>query len=67
MNRSWSWSHAIKKRELRAGATLMKSKSSEAGAMFMKRKTPESAQCSFYEGSVALVARSFPPCVWQRY
>jgi len=44
----------MKKESSRAGATLMKSKSSVAGAMFTKRRTPDPEQCHFYNGSVDL-------------
>jgi len=43
----------MKKESSRAGATLVKSKSSGAGAMFMKL-TPEPELCHFYDGSAAL-------------
>jgi len=45
----------MKEEGYKAGATLMKTKSSRAGTMLMKRRAPEPELRHFYDSSTALV------------
>jgi len=58
-NRNLSKSGTVEK-ELRTGATRVKTKSSGAGVavMFMKRRAPEPELCHFYDGTTALVEKA---------
>jgi len=48
------------KESSRAGATLMKPKSSGVGAMFVNKRAAELELCHFYNGSTALLSTNNP-------